>query len=320
VLLNYIPCANEGADVAKSLSTCFVILIDCHLRPSKAETRPDGTLDDFLNVLSFNQVILDIKPFFHPGPGPSFSECRNWMACIGSRNESITTEVVVILLLAGSLHFVQKFMHASKTPSAWFQSLPSHSPNKQTHPDYSFRGKLMKKDLKRLQYFNQDSAQREPKPYFQKASVNNHLIYFRSRSSAVSSNPHNNHVAEVSSSHRINMTLFDSRFSEDGMAWSPWPIFRIFVSTFCIILITVIGVFRQISQYFSCNFLCVRFCHGFKKPSYERIRNFFLFKQLRVLSYLRLLSHLLLLRHGENTSLNRSSKSLKIRRELVNKN
>jgi hypothetical protein len=72
------------------------------------------------------------------------------MACIGSSNESVTTEVVVIVLLAGSLHLVQKFMHAAKTPCAWFQSLASHSPNKQTHPDYSFRGKLMKKYLKRL--------------------------------------------------------------------------------------------------------------------------------------------------------------------------
>jgi hypothetical protein len=192
------------------------------------------------------------------------------MACIGSSNESVTTKVVVMLLLTGSLHLVRKFMHATKTPCAWFQSLNSHSPNKQTHPDYSFRGKLMKKNLKRLQYFNHESAQREPKPCFQKASVNNHLIYFRSRSSAVSSNPHNSHVAEVSSSHRINMTLFDSRFSEDGMAWSPWPIFRIFVSTFCIILITVVGVFRQIRQYFSCNFFFVRFCHRFEKPSYEK--------------------------------------------------
>jgi hypothetical protein len=313
VLLNYIPCANEGTNIAKSLLACFVILIDCHLRPSKAETRPDGALNDFLNVLSFNQIFLDIKPFLHPGPRPSFSECRNLMACIGSSNESVTTEVVVILLLASSLHLVQKFMHAAKTPCAWFQSLASHSPNKQTHPDYSFRGKLMKKNLKRLQYFNQESAQREPKPCFQKASVNNHLIYFRCRSSAVSSNPHNSHITEVSSSHSINMTLFDSRFSEDCMAWSPWPIFIIFVSTFCIIFITVVGVLRQIRQYFSCNFFCVRFCHGFEKPSYERIRNFFLFKQLCVLSYLRLLSHLLLLRHGENMSLNRSSGSLKIR-------
>jgi hypothetical protein len=168
------------------------------------------------------------------------------MACIGLSNESVITKVVVILLFTGSLRLVQKFMHAAKTPCTWFQFLASHSPNKQTHPDYSFRGKLMKKDLKHLQYFNQEPAQREPKPNFQKASVNNHLIYFRCRSSAISSNPRNSHVAEVSSSHSINMTLFGSRFSEDGMAWSPWPIFRIFVSTFRIILITVVGVFKQI--------------------------------------------------------------------------
>jgi hypothetical protein len=221
VLLSYIPCANKGTDVAKSLLACFVILIDCHLWPPKAESRPDGALDNFLNVLSFNRIILDIKPFFHSGPRPSFSKCRNWMACIGSSNEAVTTEVVVVLLLARSLCLLQKFMHAAKTSCAWYQSLASHSPNKQTHPYYSFRGKLMKKNLKHLQYFNQESAQQEPKPCFQKASVNNHLIYFRSRSSAVSSNPHNSHVTEVSSSHSINMTLFDSQFSEDGMAWLP---------------------------------------------------------------------------------------------------
>jgi hypothetical protein len=132
------------------------------------------------------------------------------MACIGSSDESLATEVVVILLLPGGLRLVQKFMHAAKTPCAWFQSSTSHSPNKQTHPDYSFRGKLMKKDLKRLQYFDQEFAQRDLKPCFQKASVNNHLIYFRSRSSAVSSNPHNSHVLKVPPSHIINMIFFNS--------------------------------------------------------------------------------------------------------------
>src|SRR5688572_26181358 len=112
-------------------------MIDCHLRLPKAEAKPDRALDDFLNVFSFNQIIIDIKPFFHLGPRPSLSECGNWMACIGSSDESVTTEVVVILLLHSGLRLVQKFMHATKTPCAWFQSLTSHSPNKQTHPDYS---------------------------------------------------------------------------------------------------------------------------------------------------------------------------------------
>jgi hypothetical protein len=107
-------------------------------------------LDDFPNVFSFNQIIFDIKPFFHPGPKPSLSECGNWMACVGSGNESVTTEVVVILLFPGGLRLVQKFMHAAKILYAWFQSLTSYSPNKQTHSDYSFRGKLMKKDFKCL--------------------------------------------------------------------------------------------------------------------------------------------------------------------------
>jgi hypothetical protein len=78
----------------------------------------------------------------------------------------------------------------------------------------------MKKDLKYLQHFNQESAQWESKTRLQKAFVNNHLIFFRSR--AVLSPPTLTIVmSQVSSPHSINMTLLNSRLSEDGMAWSP---------------------------------------------------------------------------------------------------
>jgi hypothetical protein len=50
VLLNYIPCANEGTNIAKGLLTCFDITFNSDLRPSKAEARPDGALDNFLDV------------------------------------------------------------------------------------------------------------------------------------------------------------------------------------------------------------------------------------------------------------------------------
>jgi hypothetical protein len=117
---------------------------------SKAEARPDGALDNPLYVFPFNQIIFDIKPFLHPGPEPPFPICWNWVACIRVSNESITTEVVVILLFASGLRLVQQFVHTAKALRAWFQSLASHSPNKQTHSDYSFGSELMKKDLKYL--------------------------------------------------------------------------------------------------------------------------------------------------------------------------
>jgi hypothetical protein len=42
--------------------------------PPNAEARPDGALDNPLYVFSFDQIILDIKPILHPGPGPPFSK------------------------------------------------------------------------------------------------------------------------------------------------------------------------------------------------------------------------------------------------------
>jgi hypothetical protein len=85
-----------------------------------AEARPDGALDNPLYVFPFNQIIFDIKSFFHPGPRPPFPKCWNWIACIRTSNESITTEVVVILLFAGSLRLIQQFVHIAKTLCARF--------------------------------------------------------------------------------------------------------------------------------------------------------------------------------------------------------
>jgi hypothetical protein len=107
VLLNYIFCANEGTNIAKGLLACLDITFNSHLRPSEAEARPDGALDDFLDILSFNQIIFNIKPLLHLGPGPSFPVCWHLVAYIRASNESITTEVVVVLFLTGSLRLVQ---------------------------------------------------------------------------------------------------------------------------------------------------------------------------------------------------------------------
>jgi hypothetical protein len=75
----------------------------------------------------------------------------------------------------------------------------------------------MKEDLEYLQHFNHKFAQRELKTSLQKASIDNNFIFLRSRDDVVSSNPHDRHVTKVSSSHGVNMTLFNGQFSED--AW-----------------------------------------------------------------------------------------------------
>jgi hypothetical protein len=106
-LLDQFSCANESTSIAESLLTCFNIIINRHGRPLKAEARLDGALDEPLIVLPFNQIILNIEPLLHPGPRTPFPKCWNLVACIIASNESITTEVVVILLFASGLHLVQ---------------------------------------------------------------------------------------------------------------------------------------------------------------------------------------------------------------------
>jgi hypothetical protein len=117
----------------------------------------------------------------------------------------------------------------------------------------------MKEYFKCLQNLNQKSAQRESKTCFHKASINNNYIFFWRRGSAVSPNSHNRHVTKISPLHGINMTLFDRRLSEDGMAWPLRPIFGIFIPTFHIIFITIVRIFNQICHYFICDLLCVCF-------------------------------------------------------------
>jgi hypothetical protein len=208
-LLNQISCANEGTNIIESHLACFGIILERSSRPSEAEARPDGALDNPLYVFPFNQIILDIKPFLHPGPGPRFSKCCNWITYVGTRNEAITTEVVVILLFSSGLCLVQHFVHVAEALRARFQPLASHGPNKNAHSDYSFGSDLMKEDFKCLQNFNQKYAQWESKTCLHKASINNNFIFFGCRGGAVSPNAHNRHVTKISSLHGINLTLFN---------------------------------------------------------------------------------------------------------------
>jgi hypothetical protein len=119
----------------------------------------------------------------------------------------------------------------------------------------------MKENLVRLQKFNHKSAQREPKSSFEEASVDYNFVFFGSRNSSVYVSPHNRHISKIPSSYIIKMTMFDSRFSEDCMTWSPGSIFRVFTPTLHIIVVTIISIFRQAFQNFFSNILCIRFCY-----------------------------------------------------------
>jgi hypothetical protein len=72
--LNQVSRADEGTNIVESLLACFGTIFKCSSRPSEAEARPDGALDNPLYVFPFNQIIFYIKPFLHPSPGPSFLE------------------------------------------------------------------------------------------------------------------------------------------------------------------------------------------------------------------------------------------------------
>jgi hypothetical protein len=107
VFLNQVSYANEGTNIIESLLARFGIVLERSSRPSEAEARLDGALDNPLYVFPFNQIVLDIKPFLHLGPRPPFPKCWDGITYIGTRNEAITTEVVVILLFASGLRLVQ---------------------------------------------------------------------------------------------------------------------------------------------------------------------------------------------------------------------
>jgi hypothetical protein len=98
---------------------CLYIVPKSGSWPPDAEARPDGALNNPLYVLPFNQIILNIKSFLHLGLGPPFLKCWNWVAYIRMRNEAITTNVVVILLLASSPRLVEQLVHVAEAFCAW---------------------------------------------------------------------------------------------------------------------------------------------------------------------------------------------------------
>jgi hypothetical protein len=77
-------------------------------------------MNNSLNILSFNQVVLHVEPLLHPGPRPSLSKCRNWVAHLRARHEAVTTEVAVILLLSSSLRLIRQLMHVTEAFCIWF--------------------------------------------------------------------------------------------------------------------------------------------------------------------------------------------------------
>jgi hypothetical protein len=137
------------------------------------------------------------------------------VACVGTSDKSITTEVVVILFFTYGLRLIQKFVHATETLRAWLYPLASYCPDEDSHPQYGFGGHLMKEDLVGFQHFNYKPAQWESKPSFKEASVNHNFVFLGRRDVVVSTSPYNRHMPKVSSSHVLKVTLFDGRFSEN---------------------------------------------------------------------------------------------------------
>src|SRR5688572_18500749 len=103
----------------------------------------------------------------------------------------------------------------------------------------------MKVDFKYLQYFHDKTAQRKSQSSLQEASEDYDFILFGSRRSLLPGIcPHNRHVSKIPSPHGIKMTLFDARFFEDCVTWSPRSIFGVFTTTIRIITVTITCIFR----------------------------------------------------------------------------
>jgi hypothetical protein len=62
----------KAQTLLKAFLACFDVTFNSNLRPSEAEARLDGALDDFFDILPFNQIVFNIKPLLHPGPGHLF--------------------------------------------------------------------------------------------------------------------------------------------------------------------------------------------------------------------------------------------------------
>jgi hypothetical protein len=85
-----------------------------------AEVRPYRTLDNPLDVFSFNHIIFHIEPFLHPGPRPSLAKCWNEVAHLRAGYEAVATKVVVILLFPDGLRLIRQFMHVVEAFCIWF--------------------------------------------------------------------------------------------------------------------------------------------------------------------------------------------------------
>jgi hypothetical protein len=114
--------------------------------------------DNLFNVLPRCQVILHIKPYFHPISGPSLPKCWHWVTGVGTGDKPITTEVVMILFFPHGLRLIQKFVHAAEALRIWFYPLASYYPDEDSHSQYGFGGQLMKENMVGFQHFNYKPA------------------------------------------------------------------------------------------------------------------------------------------------------------------
>jgi hypothetical protein len=201
-------------------------------------------LDNALHIFPLTQVILHIKLFLHPRTWPLFSKRGHMVIRLGLRHEAVTAEMVMILFLVGCLCLIGQLMNIAETSRIWLQSLAPHGPYKNSHSNKSFGGNLMKVYLKRLQDFDQHLVERKAKPSFHEAPEDYHFIPFWQRNGVFSFSPHYSNIMKIFAFHYFNLTLPNRGFSKNNMAWSPRPIFSIFILTLDIEAFIVASITR----------------------------------------------------------------------------
>jgi hypothetical protein len=103
-----------GPTAIPSSLACFYFIPKSNGWPSDAEARPNRALNNPPYIFPLNHVVLYIKPLFHPGSWPPLLKRWNWIAYIGVGHEAITTKIIMILLLANSLHLIQQLVHVAE--------------------------------------------------------------------------------------------------------------------------------------------------------------------------------------------------------------
>jgi hypothetical protein len=101
-------------------------------------------------------------------------------------------------------------VNITKTIDIWFQPLTPYGPDENSNFYKSFRHKLMKKDFKLFQDFNQHPMQRESQPNFHEALEYHHFSSLRERNGVFTSDPHYRYIVKILALHCLNMPFLHS--------------------------------------------------------------------------------------------------------------